>query len=432
MAKGQNKETLYRVVKFQIFPTEAEIEALKNVSDNLRAVWNEALNERQLAFDRHVSPIYQQIKELKDSRQQKTLQGKLPQAYKQARVTLFDQINALTLKRRNNDASRVVPRNWQEETLDTLEGSFKSFVSLRKKGDPNARPPRERREQCFMEIPGRTGFKLIETSEGLACKLSLRKIAPSLDFTYPIPAYQQEKLADAKRVKKFTLFRTTEKVSGKDRYWISLAYEINKPEPEEFDPDGAVFIALGASSIGVSSAKGDFYVKLRRPDLYWKPKIEAVATRMDNVYLKKGSKRWRRRKAAHARMNQLMARQKKQYVREVVSYLLKLNQFGRHFVVTDMVIRSKKGRLADGTKPERGGSPTGLNWSAQNTGSIASLVAQLQVKAPEYGGTVTKFPLQLNLNEIPVARGYENKVEMARLLREKFIQKYEKDKKEED
>ena len=111
-----------------------------------------------------------------------------------------------------------------------------------------------------------------------------------------------------------------------------------------------------------------------------------------------------------------MSEQQKLDRREIVSR--GLLSHGVHFVVTDLVVRSKKGKLADGQNQERGGS-LGLNWSAQNTGSIGFLVEWLSEKVREQGGTVRKHKL---VGPFPDGQGHEVKLPMVRLLREQFLQ----------
>ena len=126
-----------------------------------------------------------------------------------------------------------------------------------------------------------------------------------------------------------------------------------------------------------------------------------------------------------------MARQQKQDRREVVAIDLVeqiveniVSGHGVHFVVTDLEVRSKKGALADSSKKERGGS-LGLNWMAQNTGTIAYLAQWLGQKAQEQGGTVRKHKLPYEALPRGLPEGHENKIKMAHALRNDFLTSWE-------
>jgi len=419
VAKGQEKDVLYRVVKFEIKPDDAQLAILRKASDGLWLVWNEALEARQKLFDEFIAPIYERMKEAskaQDADRLTELRKELGGAYREHKITLYDQINALTPRRTNDKAFASVPRNWQEETLDTLDGAFKSFLALRKNGDPKARAPRIRNEWDFCEISGRYGFKVIGGKE---VALSCDNLSGGIPLIFGIPEdYQQVMLARASAVKKFTLYRDERDMRKPGRFWISLAYEIPKPEVKPFVPEEAVFVSLGASSLGIISPKGEEVVALWRPDKHWKPKIDAIEERMKRC-AKKGSRKWHRLNGARLKMLRLMAAQQKLDQREVVAR--ELLRHGVHFVISDLVVRSKKGKLADASNPDRGGA-LGLNWSAQNTGSLGYLAQWLEEKAQEHGGTVRKHKLLKVPQGLPT--GHENKIPMVRALRDDFLRSY--------
>ena len=328
-------------------------------------------------------------------------------------MTLYDQINALTAKRSENADFAAIPRNWQEETLDALDGSFKSFLALRKRGDSDAKPPRERAyEGNFYKIPGRSGFKV---TDGGKVIVSFAKL--DIELVSEIPDYQFGKLAGTTRLKKFEIVRDERDMTKPGRFWISIAYEIPKPVEVPFIANQAVYLAIGASWIGIVSPKGEFCYHLPRPDFHWKPKINQVDERLQRVA--KGSRKWKRLISARAKMFRKLGAQQKQHGQyEVVGKLLAL---GCHFVVSDLKVRSKEGALADATQSERGGSPFGANWSAQNTGNIANLVAKLTEKAKAIGGVVVKHkPPEMSPNERQLPQE-QRKILLARKLKEEFL-----------
>ena len=422
MAKGKGKDMLYRAAKFEIRPNEDQIAVLRRISDNLWLVWNNALEKRQALFDRFMAPLYERLKTEKDAVAIALIRQKLKAAYKEHKITLFDQINALTPWRQSDAGAAAVPRNWQEETLDTLYGAFKSFVVLRKNGDSHARPPRLRDTWNFCEIPGRYGFKIRDGEKVKEFVLSCDNMSEDVHFVFPVPAYQQKLLKQAAAVKKFTLFRDEPDMRKPGRFWVTIVYEINRPEKVPFAPEEAVYVALGASFIGVVSQKGEEVIPLWRPDRNWKPRVDAIGQSLKkepvgtNIRaLSPGSRKGRKLQSKRRGMFAIMSRQQRQDRREVVAS--SLLRHGIHFVVSDLVVRGKKDKLADSSRTERRG-PLCLNWSAQNTGSIGYLVLWLAEKAEEHGGTVRKHKIS---GELPRGKGAENKIAMARRLRESFL-----------
>jgi putative transposase len=393
MAKGKERAVMYRAVRFEVVPTSTQLALLMQISAVLRTVWNEALVPRLEAFARWVEAR----KEEKGSEKR----IKIP--------TLFDQINLLTARREGDATFAGIPRNWQEETLDRLNGSFQSFFQLRKNNDPHARTPRERGERFFQVIPGRSGFAVTEGVVHFAPQVFGKGV-----LAFPVPEYCRAKLADGK-VKKFTLSRDEHDLRKPGRFWVSIVYEIPAPTVAPVGTGEEVYLSLGASSLGVLSKEGAHTVKLWRPDKHWKPKIEALETRLKNEKITKGSRKWTGLMDARRRMFELERIQQRQNHREVVKELL---QYGKHFVVTDYTVRSKPGKLADRKVEERGG-PQGLNWAAQNTGSFLHLLMHLEEKVKEVGGSVTRH----KLTEAPprgIGQGHENKVAMAKFLKEDY------------
>jgi hypothetical protein len=473
VAKGTKKlDIIYRAVKFEIHPTLQEKKEITVVSESLRTLFNGALEERQHAYE-YIAPVNSALKAAKSKQitswetfiawcekertraeeyartapgkndayahhcrrtkkkaialQQEgvpfevsALEEKRDEAYQKHGVSLYDQINALTARRAQDKAFEAIPRNWQEETLDKLNAAYTSFITLIGKGDPDARPPKKYPEGIFCEIPGRYGFKINGSIMIFTRRRKewLRVFIPMHQCTILERAREECKNYPKNnfRYNKFTLFCTENASNGNQRFWVAIAYQMNCPEKQKVTRRNTVFVALGASSIGVSTEEGEQVIKLWRPDFRLKPEIDAVTARMKKC--QKGSRIWKKRLRARRKTFQRLAYQQKQHHREVVQHLLKL---GTHFVVNELVIRSKRGKLADSAKAKRGGSPHGLNWAAQNTGNIASLVAWLQIKVSEKGGSVRKVRLHLNHSNAPRKKGHDNKLDMVRLLREQYL-----------
>lgn len=397
---GQAATIIYRAVKFEVRPEGEALAAIFSTSDVLRRIYNWAVLVCQSVYDSQIDPVYEKLKA------GITTKAELRMAWR-LYPSLFGLINCLTY----DEEVGTITRNFAEETLDDLMGGKKSFASLRKKGDPDARPPKLRDPNFFRKIPGRSGFRvkggqfLLNTGMGR--------------FTFPIPEYQQGRLARAKQIRKFELYRTPQDLRKPGIFEVSIVYEIERPAPVRFEPSEAIFVALGASHMGVITPTEELLVKLWRPDRHWMLPIREVERRMKKC--ERGSNQWRRLNDARRTMQIKMARQQLQDQREIASWLV---SHGRHFVVTDLVVRSKEGKLADSEVPERGGL-LGFNWSAQNTGAIGRVALQLEGKAAEVGGSVRK--VKLSLDEAPPmleteGKLHSDKIWMARKLREQYLE----------
>lgn len=457
MAKGKKREdVLPKAVNFEVRPTQEQETVLWRVSIHLCDVYNQALQERQKAYDDFIRPIDEIIRqsrrtdeesgygylwsdEGRKSSQKKLLDKGVPlerienqqslfrkrkeafQAHRD-KLTFYGQVTNFLTPRRTMESQVydeefvTMLRTWQEETLDSVDADFKSFFKLRKNGDVNAKPPQGRREGYWCKIPGRSGFKV----EGENIIISLGELGNPLVFK--VPAFQLERLSafPRKAQKKFELYRDERDPEKSGRYWMSIAYDTPKPQTKPILPGNTVYLAIGASRMGIVSYKGEFCINLPRPDYHWKGKgmIPEVEERMEKCV--KGSRKWKRRAIARAKMFAKLGHQQKQSQYETISQ--KLLCHGIHFVVTELVVRQgKPGALADASKEERGGAPFGPNWSAQNTGNIARLVQKLTRKAQELGGIVVKLkPPELSLEERQLPDD-QRKVVLARKLREKFL-----------
>lgn len=429
MFHKKRDDIFIRTVAWPIKVDDATVEVLRKISDHHWQLWSDAIGERQSAFDENLAPLYAQMrvaKERNDPAEVKRIKTALAEAFKRHMPDAVSQINSLTPRRARDREFARMPRNWQEETIKIVDGAYKSFMALRKAGDMDARPPQIRSEWDFCEVRGRSGFKV----KGHELVLSLGGFAGHDTLTFRVNSYQRAQLAHASdkgRLKSFSLYRKPRDLREKGAFWLSVTFDLPRPQAEQFDPKKAVYIALGASHLGVVSPQGEEVVHLWRPDFYWKPEIEnvfvqrGVATSSDPstlIPVTKGSRRWRRRNAARQKKFRKMSGLQRHDRRNIPHELM--SEHGVHFVVSEVVVRSKEGKLADGSKPERGGS-LGLNWSAQNTGSFQLLVAQLTEKAKECGGSVREYRLPRSSVPQGFGKAGENKIAMARALRESFL-----------
>lgn len=377
----------------------------------------------------------------------------------------------------------TVPANWVlESCFRKVSAAYKSWFTLLKRGDSDARSIQPSDEWKFMAIQGALSPSSMRRADGRMLLVLAPRIFPGM-FEFEVPKeYQAPLLANAKRPAKFVISRRKSDLRQPGRYWVSVTYEIEKSETKPFIPEEATYVALGASSISVL---WDRNIPTYDPAAYWKPKIEDVERRMrvhpwgsqKRLLLRATAKKmrcayandrlqdWRRgarviqlarpdkvlkpciegidakilevkehplrpdhveeslrklRAARDRRFAVMAANQTLDRRQEVADLLRKL---GPHFVVIEYDIRSKKGKLADAEKPERTGS-LGLNWMAQNTGSIGYLGQWLEIKVAEFGGAVHWHRLPPEAVPKGLPRGHENKVLMVQALRVDFLKTF--------
>lgn len=435
--KGQKKtNTLPRTVKFPIEPSESEITKLYALSRVCNIIFNWALRQRLLTYQRFLLPVYLRIKSADEQGNGglvNSLKDELKQLFEAHKTKLtFNGQNGpsgLTALLNRRKLLRQFPRGPMEETLDAVDAAFKSLFALLKKGDPDAKRSSLRRQRDFYKIPWR--YKkddCVKDERGLV-RVSLGKHEEPLWFPIP-PGYQLPKLSERTKTCKLELYRDRRNMAEKSKFQVSITYDIPKPPTEPIER--IVFLALGASRLGVVFSEGCFCKNLPRPDYHWKPKINALEARISQCI--PGSRKWKKRIAARSRMFAKLAGQQKQTQYETVKELMtlyrsrnydillkKLLGYGTHFVVTDLKIRSKEGALADASDCTRGGSPTGANWSAQNTGNIGRFIQKLADKAAERGGSVIKRKSpELSSDERQLS-GQERKILIAHKLRKEFL-----------
>ncbi len=417
--KRKKEEILARTIKWELALSPEQEALIIRISDGLREYYNWALETEQSAFDAYTAAV-------------KANPEVKPNGKKHLNeIDLYSRFSPI--RARDGDAGlyrATVPANWVlESSLKACTAAYRSFFALVKNGDHDARTPRAHESGWFHTIQGGSAFSVKGDRVVLA-----PQIFGADTLAFPIPAaYQLKALAHSVRNAKFQITRSERNLQKPAGFFISVTYEIPLPEQVPFVPEEAVYIALGASSIGVVSSKGEEVIPLWRPDKHWKPRTVAIeATLGRNAKapghpraLQKGSRKWQKLEAKRRKMFRIMGAQQMQNRREVVSIdlikkVLSEGVHGVHFVVTDLVVRSKEGKLADASKKGRGGH-TGLNWAAQNTGTIAYLVDWLKEKVREHGGSVRKHKLPLTALPSPLPQGDERKILIARALRTDFL-----------
>ncbi len=376
--KRKKEEMIQRTAKWPLSLSPEQEALIVKVSDGLREWYNWALDTEKSAYETHRAA-------LKEDPEAKPKREDIP-----VRNRSLHPVRPL----RGQDASdglfrAKVPANWVLETFKAAVAGYKSFFALVKNGDPDARTPKSRDAGYFQAIPGCSAFSK---------KGNRMVLAPEI--------FGPDTLA-------FLIRRSTRRRCSRVRYgWRSSSSAATSRAWPSQDASSfpyrtrSRFLSRSRSrrkkrrtSRSVPRASASFRRQARkssplwRADAHWKPRTDAIQASLGRPAgtpghpraLKKGSLKWRKLEAKRRGMFRIMGEQQKIDRREVVAIELLdvLDGIARgcvHFVVTDLVVRSKEGKLADSSKEERGGN-LGLNWAAQNTGTIAYLVQWLTEKA---------------------------------------------------
>jgi transposase len=353
------------------------------------------------------------------------------------------------------------PANWVlESCFSRVAAAYQSFFALLKRGDRDAHTMKPTEVYDFVAIQGALSPSSLK-SNGTKLVLAPDIFPGQLEFD--IPPHQARLLAErSKRLAKFVISRTPSDLREPGRYWISVSYQIEDAEPVPFVPEQAVYLSLGTSHVGIVSPKGEQVLALQRSDKRWKPLVDAVQASLkrepDAAHprpLQKGSRMWKKLEAKRRRMFRFQSEQQKKDRREGVAslaerevdetslskaerrfdarhggsgtkYVDRIFGHGVHFVVADIAVRSKPGKLADKEKPERSG-PHGINYGAQNTGTLGYFVQWLEIQAKERGGSVRKHRPSYPISpESLLDERREPKIPQAYMLRDDFLRSLQK------
>ena len=329
---------LYLTQKIRIFPTPAQEQVLWELSENCRLIYNFALKERIDAWRNNGESI-------KYTKQQNDL-PQLKQKYPRYKSNYSKTLQA---------------------TLKKLDQDYKSFFSLRRKGDKNARPPRYKGKKRFTTIVyNQSGFKITNTLFGQFIEFSHSYNSTPLEFKIP----SKFRFGKIKEVQIFV---------DKGDYYISITHEVNTPEYK----DNGLYqaIDLGVSKIVTAvNTEGKFLeVTNLRPDKYWMPIINKLKSRRDHC--KKGSRRWKKLNKLVQKCFKKMRDQTRDFQHKLSNKLVN-NTRANTIIVGDLDVKLMA-QNKNNNKAQKS-----LNYSTQNTGTLSRFVGFLTYKAQRIGKRV--------------------------------------------
>lgn len=313
--------------KIKISVNKYQEETLNVLSEKCRLIYNFALTERKKEWE-----------ENKKSVSYITQQNKLPEIKQK-----YPEYNVVY--------SKVL-----QHTLRVLDGNYKSFYSLIKK-DKTTRPPKYLGKKHFTTLTyNQSGFKIVNNKISFSHKYNKEK----LEFTIP---------------KKFT-FQNVKQISiyKKDSsFWLSITYE----EKEKEYVDNNKYQAFDLGIIKQTCINSDGKVKEfinKRPDKYWKPKLETLQSRRDHC--KKYSNKYNKLNKNLIKMKRKSANQLKDFQHKL-SHKIVNNTKSNTIIIGDLSVKKMKHKY----------SKT-LNTSLMNSGSIARFVQYLTYKSKRLGKRV--------------------------------------------
>ena len=142
--------------------------------------------------------------------------------------------------------------------------SFASYFALRKNDDPDARKPRFKSNEEFQTLVYlQTNLRKSGTHAG---QLVIEK-----DFVLPVPKSTLEKI-DGRDIASIEISRSENKTYLPGTYSCSVVVYQSAPVPQPVMR--GVGVDVGSSGLALFDSRGrSFYIKMRRPDYYWRPKI---------------------------------------------------------------------------------------------------------------------------------------------------------------
>lgn len=232
--------------QIRIKPTIAQEVVLETLSEKCRLIYNFALKERREAFEEGVRGI-----------------------------NYFKQQNDIPkIKEKYPDYNWVYSKVLQY-TLRTLDANYKSFFSLRRKGDKTARLPKFKGKKYFTTmVYNQSGFKhrkgIIELSHKHPSNTELLFKIPKkflFDKIYQVAIYKKDK-----------------------DFYLSIIYE--KTEKKYKDNNLYQAFDLGVMKHTAVNSKSKFLeFGNKRPDKYWEEMIKGIQNRRDHC--KRGSRKWK-------------------------------------------------------------------------------------------------------------------------------------------
>ena len=337
--------------KIRIFPSEKQELILWILSEKCRLLYNFTLAERMENWQQNRDA-------LKGDHQY---------------IGYIAQSRALTSIKEKYPENKWVYSKVLQTTLKKLDANYKSFFTLWKNGDKDARPPRFKGKNYFTTLCyNQSGFKLQESSITFSHKHPSNTV-----LEFEIPSH----LIPEGKIKQIELFKSNE------RWFVSLTYEVKVPEYS----DNHLYQAfdLGINQIvGVNLSGNSVQFTHRRTDLYWKKKIEEVQSKRDHC--KKYSNKWHWYNSKLLKMIRKCSHQLKDF-QHWLSKQIVSNTKANTIIVGDLKVKQMAQKKKGTGNAKKNKVNKTLNYSVQNTGYLSRFVEFLTYKAEKMGKRVIRI-----------------------------------------
>lgn len=356
---GEIPETFSVELKF----TQEQEQVLLALSESVKCVWNMFVWEYLYRLD-----LKKRVKEetALPSEQTKNHKGEFVWETNTSKLSLNYLIKPM---RDSFHEIRSTEFSLQAGTVRKVVSSFESFFALKKNADLNARIPRVKQENEFQSLCYID--KKIRKNGEYRGSIVIEK-----DFVLPIPQSTLQKIGD-RDIVSLEITRTEKDVRLPAKYRCSLVCYQSAPRPVMLRR--VIGVDLGSTGVGIFDSRGrSYYISMRRPDFYWRPKIADLDVEIEETrkQIKLLPKESRAEAWEHLRMSSFyqrllqdrkkmftkMKRQYRDYHRKLAERLV---HFGDIFFIGKAPIRSKEDSMADAATGD-----VEKNWNVQNTGSL--------------------------------------------------------------
>jgi putative transposase len=339
--------------KVRVWPTQKQKHVLWDLSEKCRLLYNFSLQARKQDW------LLQYQKEKN----------------KQNFITYQQQSRALPEIKRTYPEYRWVYSKVLQQVLKKLDENFRSFLSLRKKGDVNARPPHFKGKHFFFTLCyNQSGFSI---SRGMLHLSHNHPWGIPLDFRMPryYNGFEQVKQVEIKQERK--------------RKWFACITYIMESPPYK---DNGLYQAIDLGVINIVSAVNLHFkfiqIKNRRADMFWKRKMEQAQSKRDHC--KQHSHRWERYHTKLGQMKRKCAHQMRDYQHKISKKIVN-NTRANTIIFGDLNVKQMAKKQQGTGNARKTKACRTLHHSVHNTGSLGRFTQFLTYKAERAGKRVIRI-----------------------------------------
>jgi putative transposase len=295
-------------------------------------------------------------------------------------TSYIDQQNKLPeFKKRNPEIAQVYSKVYQS-MLRKIDGSYKSTLSKRKKGDYDTELPGFKSRKYLMTITyNQSGFKVKNGEVKFSHKINDIPLVFDIGDKYNNLKIKQVEIVNDNPYK------------ARGKFFVCITYE-QDIEKEYVDNNKYQAIDLGITKIVTAvNTEGQFFeVKTPRNDKYWNPKIDKAKSRRDHCLGgKKGqkkSKKYLRINNSIKKMYRKLSNQNKDFQHKLAKKMVENTQ-ANTIIVGDLAVQNMAKPKAGKKKTKR---QRGLNRSTQGLGNLSRFPQLLTYKAELIGKKVIR------------------------------------------